>query len=238
VSPLNRNLHRYRGDYEVVLGSARLYLDDLEVIRKGMQDAADKRASETEGAHYTSDLYRVRINAGDASATDLDDLRDASPEELKHILLSLIEPRISVHVGNAGIVRCDNDDSDARLVADDIGAFVNDKSSWRWRLSRLSLWSILTAVFAVVLVVTGLAVSDTRRAVFIGLGIGIAIGSVLSVLADLFFFPRRFGYVQVIAAKRSEARGLTQQERRNLWIATIAAVIGAVVGVIGAKAIG
>lgn len=106
MTALRRNLARSHKTLEITFGPAKLFLDDVDDIMTFLTEFANKgkpRQLALDGAVGTNqengvteglenaleDLYRVELQAGDAVADDVEDLRHASNDELKSVQISM-----------------------------------------------------------------------------------------------------------------------------------------------------
>lgn len=223
--------------YQKTLGPALLFLDDIETIRQSLLDAAAERAAlnrEDEPDFVEADVS-VSVSAGTAEADDVDDLREAAREEIDQLSLSLRNPRIQVNLWRRGAdVSADAEDDDARRLADDIAKFIEDHRPWSRGL-RFSPRGSTVPVFALLatgalLGAIGLEVLATGQDLGRGIpALVIAVMIFLAVPVTSRNTARKSGSVRVLQVRRSDAHRSSRNTRREIVIAVLAAIAGALI---------
>lgn len=229
MSPLHRQIRSY-GPYRINLGPSRLFLDDIQDIISAIESfAINKRKQETSDSEVTTKAEpSVLIVAGNATADSVDDLREATREELNHLSLALDSPEFRVDLWHIDAdITTVRDDPDARALADDITAFIKRKRSHRpisWLQSALATY---------ILIFAGGNLAGTIYSIIHHLPfIPPLLYSIMWIASGMFFILRdtgKRGAIRVIAMKRNESRRLSSRARRDIVIAVIASAIGALV---------
>lgn len=130
-------------------------------------------------------------------------------------------------------IETDNDNLKARALADDIAAFINSKKARLRAYFPAFIVPLSYLVFAAGSIIAGAYHSAHHKsasqyyAVAILLTIFAVVLSILNYITD--FKTSANNTVWIIAARRNERKQLSERTRRDIIIATIAAVIGAVV---------
>src|SRR5258708_10782498 len=233
MSPLRRQIRSY-GPYRVTLGPAKLFLDDIQDIISAIESFIVKRQKE-EGSSLTangkeepSEPSAVVIVAGNAIADSVEDLREASKEELNHLSLVLESPHFNIDLWHIDAdITTVRDDLEARTLADDIAAFVKSK-----RALFRGVW--LASVGLAYLIILGagnlsVAIYQVKHhgPYLPSLVFGIMfLGS--GVLFSITAYRRssHLGTVRVVAMRRNESRRLSSRARRDIFIAVVASVLG------------
>jgi hypothetical protein len=218
------------GDYRIRLGPSKLYLDDIQDILSTVETFAKEHSPrpDDKGKDWT-----IALAAGKAIADSVEDLRDATQDELKRVLILLNKPSVQISLSRyVAFIETDNDDLESRALADDLAAFINSKKA---RLRALLPAFILPSGFFV-LVVVGIIEGAYHSAHHKSAAQYYA-GAIASAIFAVAFFI--FSYktsannnVWIIAARRNESKRLSARTRRDIMIGTIGAVIAAVIGAI------
>jgi hypothetical protein len=216
------------------LGPAKIFLDDVQLIYDTLFVAASKRAESSqrnkEDSTVTQDSQEkeisVAISAGEAKADLPDDLRDANPEELERVRIAIKDPLVSVDLWRQyADVSAESSDPEATALAVGIRDFVNNKRSLR---SAFHFWGRKEIAFFMIALGLSIGVSafgwkSWRTNV-------IFVPSILAVIVGVnCWFAYRFGSVHVIPRRESEVRGLSSETRKQVAIALISAIMGAVI---------
>ncbi len=235
MSPIKRNLAAKRERVRVQLGPARLYLDEISDILQELTALHGRRVS-PDDRYPERHAPRIRLGGG-ASADMVDDLRDATSEELARLTIS--GGGVNVDLWDIGAdVSTDGDDRDADLTARGIAEFV---ASRKW---RPALWHSLpkTVRLAVVtIIVFGVGANTLVLASPLFLDDGPTVlddlkgfgGVVLIIstvtLAAVIRKLGSLGCVHVVPVRRTEATGLSRETKRGFAIAIPAALVGALI---------
>ncbi len=232
MSPLHRIIRQY-GPYRIPLGPAKLYLDDIQDIVSTVEtfavEHAKRKATETEGPTENPGPGSVMIVATDTVADSVDDLKEASKEDLKHLYISLDTAKLFVDLSHIGSdISVPRDDSDARALGEDLAKFINSK-----RMRSASLWflrggALYFLIGAIVNVSLGIYAIAHRQPYFPPFAT--AVFNIAFIMAlRTFVAPSSLNEVKVVPVKRSESRRLSSSTRREIVIAVIASAIGAAI---------
>lgn len=173
--------------------------------------------------------FRVELKVGDAVADEPDDLRHAPRKDLSRVRISVMDIQLWVTLGphyakiSAHVYQDDN--LFARKLVDDTVRLIN-----RRRLHIVLTWA--TALYLLgggVFFALG-ALSAVNGDLAGGAPL-VATGAILAVVPQ--FMLRRSGSVTIVPRRYSEARGLSDQNRREVFVAIVSAAIGAILGTIG-----
>lgn len=228
------------------LGPARLYLDDIEAITASLETfVKERRAAEATEAKDTiskakepdsPDDVSIELFAADAKADSIEDLRDATPEELNHLTIFCEDPTISIDLWHIQAeVLTDRSNPEARALADDIAAFVKCRrswsASWRTRTGYIVFTLGYFGLAAAASFIIGLHSYASHHSGFTYVIVGLVFVAIAVFTAGLALIGGKDvpGTVIIIPTRRSESRRLSQRARRDLIIATIAAVGGGIV---------
>ena len=247
MSPLHRSV-RSHGLYRIPIGPAKLYLDDiqdivsnLEVFALALQKEPDSQVitGVAEGASAPNlDENLVRIVAGSASADVVEDLRDATNDELKRLTISLDSQRVSIDLWEIfADISISREDLQARALADDIAGFIRGKRPYRFYLPRKSTLLLTFPLYAMAILTISLAIYfDTIKknglpGFIIG---GFAFVAAVMFTAQAFRYAVSRGSIRIVPMRRNESRGLSSRARRDIGIAIVASVVGAaIIGLAG-----
>lgn len=167
------------------------------------------------------------ITAGDATADKPEDLRDATPEELRRVRLALDSPLISIDLWEyRADISAGASDTDGRALADGIRNFINDK---RYLRGGYKLFDNLGDILAFLAASTlGIGILVAARSLWPLAVILLAAGS-LSTIGLNALFAYRTGTIRLISRKRAEVQGLSAETRKQLLIALVGAIVGALI---------
>jgi hypothetical protein len=175
----------------------------------------------------------VTLSAGNALADSPDDLKDATSQDLKSIQIAGASVNIvlSPSWAYAQATSFYGNVSDlARSIVDDVERFVRQHRIWlaRGRASDM--------LFEAAIIVTGLFLVLLAAASGTAYGYVWSVGFGLAALLTIFLTQRslrRNGSVVVIAQRRNEARGLSMNTRRSLFIGLAGTLFGALATAVG-----
>jgi hypothetical protein len=258
LSPLRREVRRTSTDYERPLGPAKLYLDDLDDLVAELRKVVEVRRERTLESLKASDslseelnqsmqkvreaeesLYRVYIGVRGAEADEVDDLRSASPKDLRVVSIYSLNPRIRVYLTPShatASVTAKADEASLRALIDDIVEFVKRRRVFLiWRTGYMYFGAFLLAWVG--LQSWAYLVDESRPKTERYL-LATAYGAMALVTIVLLpIMSRRQGGVVIVPERRGESRGLTAQTRRDLMVAVVGAVVGFILTAIGAALI-
>ncbi|MEU8025207.1 hypothetical protein AB0B88_23655 [Micromonospora haikouensis] len=193
------------------MGRVRLYLDDIDDIMALLHEHCGE----------------VQLRAGRAQATSADDLRDATRDELRLVLISGRNPDISVELNSfSAQVRYFNDDQDVVRLAEDVAALANERAMSKLQFRLLHVWLYSNFPLAVVLPIPGFwqaaptwfsAAAAASVAAFVGAGIFVAAG-------------------WMVPLTRSAAVVLPVRRRDRRWTSRPEVVLGAIGALAGSLA--
>jgi hypothetical protein len=236
MSPLRRNIRQY-GPSRTSLGPSKLYLDDIQAIVDALDEFAIEyaKAESAKSGEPITDLdgAKVIIVAGEAVADAVEDLREASQDELGRISIMLDEPRIVVNLRHiASDISFPRENAEARAAADDIARHIN-----RRRMRFTGLWARLgLAIYHVLAIVVNLAFGLYKlmrhQDVF---------GSIAFTMMDvtLLIFLGGFTHsgnvnpVRVVPLKECEGRRISKRTRRDILVAAVSLAGAAIIAVAG-----
>lgn len=212
-------LIRYR------LGPSKLYLDDIQLIHKTLNDASEARAKDGE---ESGNAAPVVISAGEGTADLPEDLRAAWPEELQTVEIAVGRPVVSVELyRRAAVVTAQSSDIEGTAVALSVRDYVNSKRS----LAGVKIFKSSGDAFLVTLIVVACMAIISTVIYFTNVSnpwLIISVSAVgLFLLASLIrsFFLYLTGTIKVVPRERNEVR----EVRRQLLIALAGAVAGALI---------
>jgi len=254
LSPLRRKVRRTSTDYEKPLGPAKLYLDDLDdlvaELRKVVEEEREKALAPYVPSNSSSEevkrlaqearksveaLHTVKIRVGGAEADEVEDLRSADSKDLRTVSIYSFDPTIRIYLTRShatASVTAKAEEATLRALVDDIVEFVNRRRIFLiWRNSYAYIATFLLALFGLQSWVywTDENRPNIQRYVLAGIYAAVALGNII-------VFPivsRRMGGVVIIPERRGESRGLTAQTRRDLVVALVGAIVGAILATIG-----
>jgi hypothetical protein len=219
---------RSAGQYRVTLGPSKLYLDDVQDILSTLKSYA---AESTKRRHRFALNKRtpnvISLVAGDATVDSVEDLADVTREELNHVSIICGSPRITIDLWrhNAEVIT-DRGDDLTRALADDVASFVETKYSWLVAL-RMRLPQYWAPAFICV-ALGALLYAGPIDSLLIGAGvfvIALAVAGVVRIEQRL----HREGSVRIVPFKGGEERRTTTRARRDVLIAAMGAISGAIV---------
>jgi hypothetical protein len=197
-----------------------------EEVKRAMQKA--RKSGEA--------LYSVKIRVGGAEADEVDDLRSADPKDLQTVSISSFDPSIRIYLTrNHAIasITAKADEAGLRALVDDIVEFVKCRRVfliWRNRLTYIATSLLVLSGLSSWAYLEDESRPKTQRYVLAGIYAAVALGNIIV----LPIMSRRLGGVVIIPERRGESRGLTAQTRRDLVVALVGAVVGAILATIGA----
>jgi hypothetical protein len=211
------------------LGPAKIYLDDVQLIYESLAKAAIKRAKDSN----VTEPAQIFIGAGEAYAESPDDLRDAKPEELQKVSIGIEHPAIVVdlHRRFASIsAYSDVEDYDGEEVANRIRNYINSRRSFRaaflcWRPTELR--RLVLGWFSFFILGTLFGALTKPRLWFFGLIVATVVAITMAGLVTYTIY--RLGAIRIIPHNESEIRGLSSETRKQLMIALIGAIVGALI---------
>jgi hypothetical protein len=183
-----------------------------------------------------TEIPSLEIRALDATADEVEDLRDATRAELNHLSLILSAPKVRVDLWNHNAeVIAETDTSDVRQLVEGIRKFTDNRRRWTAPLRR-----VITGVLPLYLALAFLIVTPylpqswglyAKNAGGIGRYYGVVevVVAVIVVLGSIYVYINRRHVIYILPEWRKENRGLSQRSRRDITVATISAVIGAII---------
>ena len=134
--------------FSVPIGPAQFYLDDVKDIHEALLDFSHSYSRKVDS--NAEEELRVEIRALDATADDIEDLKDATRTELNHVSLTLSTPKIRVDLWmhQAEIIAESNtsDVSNSWESLRDLPILARDGQSLfvkHWAVSLFSCWQRL-----------------------------------------------------------------------------------------------
>jgi hypothetical protein len=210
------------------LGPSKLYIDDVELIYDLLVDASNTRAEES-----GEKPAPVVITAGEAVADLVENLSDATPKELLKVHIALDQPLVSVDLWRRwAVVTAQSSDPKARELALSIRKYVKDKRSvtgvklFKSLGDESLLALIITICIAIMLPLCYLMSVPDLWLINSGSAVGLFICAILGRWSFLYLS----GTVKVVPRRLNEARRLTSEMRRQLFVALAAALIGGLAG--------
>lgn len=223
--------------FRIPLGPALLYLDDILDVHNDLtafsqQWFADNREQPQGPGESPESLQNtVELRAQNAIADSVEDLKDATRQELNHVSLVCKSPKIRIDFLLHGAeVIAESDSPDVRSFAESLREFVQIRRSWlvvpMAIEKRELLWPSLGLAY--LLIAAFLPASyplkmyfDTWSYVIFG---------VLSVWLGFVYYRQYRNAVRITPEWRRERRGISSRVRRDLAVALVSAVV---VGVLG-----
>lgn len=235
MSALKREIKPQMSTHKTRLGPAKLCLDDvrdlLDAVKVFQEDSTkkEKGAPAVQAANEPSEESRpVTLLAGNAVAESVDDLKEATPEELGHISIVSREPRIEIDLWHAWAeVTVDTQDVTSRAFADSVAKYIKERRVNPLTLAlRISDWLIAPS-FLVLGVFLCFFYPERQTALSI-LGT-LFLGGAFAGPGFRVYWVRKLGSVKIDPVWRNEKRRLSSQARINIAIAIGAALLGAAI---------
>jgi hypothetical protein len=232
MSPLHRII-RQHGPHRIPLGPAKLYLDDIQDIVSAIESFKVERnkkiTADSPAAAESNDSESVAIIATDRIADTVEDLREASREELKHLSISLDSADLFIYLYHINSdISVPRDDTDTRALAEDLAHFIKKKrmrSGATWFLRGSMLWLSI----ALVANISGCIYYIDHHKAYASSLIAAVFSFALLMSLTTFVAPSKLNEVRIIAIKRSEDRWFSRASRREILIAVVASIIGAII---------
>jgi hypothetical protein len=219
-------LTRYR------LGPSKLYLEDVALIHKTLVDASETRAKKS-----GEEAAPVVITIGEATADWPADLSDATPKELLRVRVALDRPVVSIDLWRRGAgVTAQSSDPLATRLACGIRDDVNGKRSMAGiKIFKSSADGLLVALIIIVCMAAIGSLSYFMQAPHVWLiTSGSAVGLFICAIMGRSYFLYLSGAVKVVPRRINEARGLTSETRKQLFIGLAGAIVGGlIIGIAG-----
>ncbi|MDG4826776.1 hypothetical protein O7635_33415 [Asanoa sp. WMMD1127] len=214
--------------HSITLGPARLYLEDLEAIVETLKDFASTAVEA--GATEPPAVRHVTIQAADAVADAVEDLKEATTAELNEVKVYVNGPSaVDLSLGNSHArIEVDAGDPDARALASDLAVFIGSRRSYTPPL-RMYPGADLFALALTCAVVAGGAIALLQGSRWTSTWWFAAVSVVLFNIGNLginYFQARRLGCVEVVPERRKEKTRLSRQVRRDLVVVLVGAVVG------------
>jgi len=178
----------------------------------------------------------IALIANKAIADSVEDLREATQDELSYVSILLTKPYIRVDLWRRSAdVQTDGDNPEARALADDLAIFINSKKARARAYLPDFITPLIYFLYAAVLLAVGAYHSTnhkpagsyyTSAITIVGLA---ALVFILYITTDIKTPPHR---IWIVAAKRNEQKRISERTRREIMIGAVTAVIAAVVGAV------
>ncbi|MCO1616736.1 hypothetical protein M8C11_18650 [Micromonospora sp. CPM1] len=230
MSPLRRNVRRGRTEHTLILGPARLYLDDLEEI---WREVSALKAPENDPLRDWQGNLTIR--AGDAEADSIDDLSKASRSELDDVSLLNFKSGKPVTVRlsrRQAYVSVDSTDAEGVKLAEDIKSYIDKRRSAAVSFIAHPHYTWLGVIGSLAMLILTLMSLPQPVAMSIFMLLGFVV-----VASNAFIGPlqvRRLGSVRVIGHYSHDNRGFSRETKRMLVVALIAGLAGALLaGILG-----
>lgn len=209
-------------DYRRRLGWLRLYLNDLDDLVRYLRDSTGE----------------VGIKAGDATADEPTDLREARKSELRDVRVVTEDPALTVTLGfdRAQVTTTDTSDK-TRGIVDNV---VNLLASRRARvtiaarivaLSVVFVWLGAMGLFALLGTLARAVDANYTSSFPEDIIAGAVLGPVVGFLGSLgiLVIVRGTGRAVIVPERRSENRGISRSTRQSLIVGIVVGVVTAVV---------
>ncbi|MEV1173567.1 hypothetical protein [Nonomuraea sp. NPDC049784] len=235
MNALKREIKPQMSAHRTKLGPAQLCLDDvrdlLDAVKEFQGDIAkeEKDPSEREASNDLSENpHSVKLLAGNAVAETVEDLKEATPEELRHVSISTREPRIEIDLWHTSAeITVDTQDVAARAFADSIASFISErKASLLTFAFRPIDWLIIPLMLSYGIFVYFFDPGKSPSLSVIGI---LLIITAIIGPGSRIYWVRKSGSVKVDPVWRNEKRTLSSQARTNILIAVGAALLGAAI---------
>jgi len=201
----------------------RLFLNDLDDLVRLLRE----QTAET------------GLRAGDATADEPEDLREATRAELRAVQLVTTDPAVVVRLGDSAVASTVDQGDNARLLVDDICGLLAPRRS---RLAAMrSYWreagvitvalglAIVLGIYTTTLPPTTADSQQNRNGTWVVAGLTIGLYAVLVFRSARR--ARRRGYCMIVLERRGERRGLSQRTRLELISGLLGALIAAAVAI-------
>lgn len=200
-------------------GSSTEVDDVTKSINELKKSAREQLAKETK---QLAEETTVRLEAGDAVAESVDDLRDATADELKSLQFYLRDPFVSIALrpthAKARALSIGAQDQDVTSLIDDIEEYV---AKHRVLVPRVGLMPTLLLLMSLLVMSVNIVLGKWLYAL---LWAGTCSVSLLPFLTSY-----RYGSVKVVPRRRREARTDLTRVRRDLFVAALSASVGGIV---------
>lgn len=215
--------------FQISLGPARFYLDDIRDVHNALLDFSRKYLKET----GKDGPEAVEIRAASAIADDIEDLKEATRAELDNVTLVLLEPKIRVDLKNLSAKMIAGTDTDMiSSFTESMAKFVNGRRSWRAPFQ----WPFVLSLVPLYLLTAGsYLIPYTPKAW--GLYINHGVGNYDLALSIFFTFATlgMTAYLAFLRRNTVKVIPLWRRERRTISRETRTAIIA---GVLSAVALG
>ncbi|QFY09587.1 hypothetical protein GBF35_25660 [Nonomuraea phyllanthi] len=236
MNALKREIKSQMSAHKTKLGPARLCLDDIRDLLdavKEFQGGRSKKENDSSGTEVANDpsenMSSVKLLAGNAVAESVEDLKEATPEELRHVSISSREPLMEIDLWHTSAeITVDTQDVAARAFADSVASFIGERKA----SPLIFAFRPIDWLFIPLMLSYGIFLYFFYRGdASVGLS---AVGLLLAFVAifaagSRIYWARKLGSVKVDPVWRNEKRTLSSQARTNILIAVGAALLGAVI---------
>lgn len=214
-----------------------MYLDDVRDIYNGLVEMSlhwtsdNQRGGEGPASSSGGEAGSVRVKALNAVADSVEDLDEATRNELDHLSLICSSPKLRVDLWRSGAeIIAESNEQRVRSFAESLTVFTRARRNWLvipLALPKRDLSALLLGV-AYFVIVTALPVPAELK--IYPNAYTFALAAALVVTLIMLFYQRYRRSVRVIAVWRKERRRRTSQTKRDLSITVISA---ALVGLLG-----
>lgn len=227
---------------EYNLGPSKLYLDDIRLIYQTLLDSAiSARSADSEDSKAGQP---VDIFVSGATADAPEDLRDATPKELRYVSIISINPGVGVFLGSQfkSTIRVLSPSGEGIALA--IRDFVNGKRSFRGAFNNGFIW-LGVALVQLIPILNALQGAKapihskawhpffedciTLEAITVGAIIAFGLLTYWCRLLPAHISNILKSKVYVVPHKEGEVRGLSSETRKQLLIALAGAVLGGLI---------
>jgi len=214
--------------FKIDLGPAHFFLDEIRDVHDALLDFSKDYTAEQKS---TEGPGNVEIRAGSAAADYVEDLKEATSDELAHVTLILSAPKIRVNLSrrDAGII-AESENARVASFAESIAGFVDSRRSRRapirvsWILAIAPYWLGVICSYFAPYTPKSWGLYTTQ-----GLGRYNLVASVFATLIGLgfigFFYSLSRSTIIITPLWRKEQRGLSHEMRTALIAAIISAVV-------------
>lgn len=221
IEPEDPGLVRYR------LGPSKLYLDDVNLIYETLVAASKERAGDGNSP------APVVITAGEATADSPEDLRDATPKELRKVTIALDNPLLFVELwATYAGATAKSADREGKALAMGIRQHIKSRRTLSAIRPSGGFWNLLIVAgciilnLSVVIDVANQAGIPFKQTALLATVLGLIEGIVILLIRVTIIY--RVGTARIIPRLQNEVRGLTSERRTQLAVGLATAVVTSV----------
>jgi hypothetical protein len=223
--------------FSIPLGPALLYLDDIRDVYDDLATfsqqwrVSNQKSMQGNGGGASNSQDPIEIRAQNAAADSVEDLKDATRQELNEVSLICKSPKIGIDFWLRGAeIIAESDNADVRSYAESLQKFVQARRNWLMILPAIRK-GFLVAISALLAYVVIAILAPVPSQIKIYPSPFLISGESALVALLIFVVYRTFRYtVRVAPTWRRENSGLSRKMRRDLAIALGSAIVAGVLG--------